>query len=80
MRYNRAMKISRLIFIVACIIVGVWVAGLALRLVGWILNSLLYIAAVIVIIGVVRYWWENRGKSANKQSSKVIEGEVVEKK
>lgn len=74
------MKLSRVIYIIAAIIVGVWLFGLAIKLAAWLINSLLYIAAVIVIIGIVRTWWESRHKSTDKQSSKVIEGEVVDKK
>lgn len=80
MPYNRAMKLSRLIFIIAAIIVGVWVFGLLLRLGAWIINSLLYIAAVIVIIGVVRYWWESRKKSKTANTRKVVDAEIVEPK
>lgn len=68
------MKLSRVIFVIAAIIVGVWLVGLAIKLATWVINSLLYIAAVIVIIGIVRMWWENRKKS------KVIDAEVVDKK
>ena len=58
------MKLSRVIFVIAAIVVGVWLVGLAIKLAAWVINSLLYIAAVIVIIGIVRYWWENRRKSS----------------
>ena len=56
------MKLSRVIFIIAAIIVGVWLLGFVIKLAAWFINSLLYIAAVIVIIGIVRYWWESRHK------------------
>lgn len=58
--YNKRMKLSRLLFIIAVIIVGVWALGLVFKLVAWVLSSLLYIAAIIVIVGLVRYWWESR--------------------
>lgn len=74
------MKLSRLIFIIAAIIVGVWVFGLLLRLGAWIINSLLYIAAVIVIIGVVRYWWESRKKAKSTGGRKVVDAEIIDKK
>lgn len=66
------MKLSRLIYIIAVIIISVWVLGLLFKLAAWFINSLLYIAAVIVIIGLVRNWWENRKKS------KVIDAEIVD--
>lgn len=75
------MKLSRLIFIIAAIIVGVWVFGLLLRIGAWIVSSLFYIAAVIVIIGVIRYWWESRKKSQNSPSGrKVVDAEIIDKK
>jgi|GEM_PF-3141992 len=70
------MKLSRVIYIIACIIVAVWLIGLLLKLAAWFISSLLYIAAVIVIIGIVRNWWESR-KGAKR---KVIDAEIVEKK
>jgi len=75
------MKLSRVIFTIAAIIVGVWLLGLLFKIAAWFISSLLYIAAVIVIIGIVRYWWEGRKKSKRSQSSsKVIDGEIVDKK
>lgn len=56
------MKLSRVIFVIAAIIVGVWLLGLLFKLAAWFISSLLYIAAAIVIIGIVRYWWESRKK------------------
>lgn len=68
------MKLSRVIFIIAAIIVGVWLIGLMFRIAAWLISGLFYIAAIIVIIGIVRYWWETRKKS------KVIEAEIVDSK
>ena len=70
------MKLSRLIYIIALIIVGVWALGLLFKLAAWFISSLLYIAAVIVIIGLVRAWWENR----KKDNRKTIDAEIVDKK
>jgi predicted MFS family arabinose efflux permease len=64
------MKLSRLIYVIAVIIVGVWVVGLLFKLAAWFVSSLLYIAAVIVIIGLVRTWWEQRKANKNDKSSK----------
>lgn len=68
------MKLSRVIYIIAAIIVGVWLMSLLFKLAAWFISSLLYIAAIIVIIGLVRHWWESR------KNSKVIEAEIVEPK
>ena len=57
------MKLSRLIYIIAVIIIGVWAVGLLFKLAAWFVSSLLYIAAIVVIFGLVRNWWEQRKKS-----------------
>lgn len=62
------MKLTRLIFIVAVIIVGVWAVGLLLKLAAWVINSLLYIAALIVIVGLVSAYFEGRKKNRNNKN------------
>lgn len=57
------MKLSRLIFIIAAIIVGVWAFGLFLKLATWFINSLLYIAALVVIIGLIKLYFEHKKRS-----------------
>lgn len=75
------MKLSRVIFIIAAVIVGVWVLGLLIRLVGWVFESLLYIAAIIVIIGVLRYWWEKRKNSPQTDRERnAVDAEIVDDK
>ncbi len=61
------MKLTRLIFLIAAVIVSVWLFGLLLRLATWFINGLLYIAAVIVIIGLVSAYLEHRRKSSVKK-------------
>ena len=68
------MKLSRVIFIIAAIVVAVWAFGLFIKLAAWFFNSLLYIAAIIVIIGIVKMYFENR-KKAKPASSDVIDVE-----
>lgn len=58
--YTKDMKLSRVIFVIAAIIVGVWLLGLLIKLAAWFINSLLYIAADIVIIGLIRMYFEKR--------------------
>lgn len=73
------MKLSRLLFIIAAIIIGVWLFGLLLRIGAWLFSGLLYIAAIIVIIGVVRYWWESRKKTKTTASGrKVVDAEIID--
>lgn len=73
------MKLSRVIYIIACIIVGVWLLGLLLKLAAWFVSSLLYIAAIIVIIGIIRAWWESRKKEKANGNHKVVDAEIVDK-
>ena len=74
------MKLSRAIFIIATIIVGVGLLGLILKLAAWIISGLLYGAAIIVIVGIILYWWENRQKPRATKHRKVIDAEIVDKK
>ncbi len=66
MRYTISMRLSNVIFVIAFIIVGVWLLGLLFRIAAWLISGLFYIAAIIVIIGLVRYWWEARKKPVRK--------------
>lgn len=53
-------KLTQLIFTVAAVIVGVWLIALLFKLAAWIINGLLYVAAVIVIIGLVNAYLQGR--------------------
>lgn len=57
------MKLSRVIFAIAAIIVGVWVLGLLFKLAAWVIDSLLYIAALVLIIGLISMYLESRKKA-----------------
>ena len=57
------MKLSRLIFIIAAVIVGAWLLGLVFKAAAWLLEGLLYIAAIIVIIGLIRMFIEQKKKT-----------------
>lgn len=57
------MKVSQLIFTIAAIIVGVWLLGLVLKLAAWLISGLLYVAAIVVGIGLVLAYIENRKKN-----------------
>lgn len=56
------MKLSRLVFIIAAVIVGVWLLGLLLKAAAWLINGLVYIAAIILIIGLIGRYLEKRRK------------------
>jgi predicted MFS family arabinose efflux permease len=54
------MKVSRLIFVIASIIIGVWLLGLVFRFAAWLINGLLYVAAIVVIVGLIAAFIEQR--------------------
>ncbi len=54
------MKITRLIFAIAVIIVAVWLLGLILKLAAWLISGLFYVAAIIVIIGLISLYIESK--------------------
>lgn len=66
MCYTTTMKISRLIFLIAAIVVGVWLLGIAFKLAAWLINGLLYVAAVVVIIGLVSAYFDSRRTPTKK--------------
>ena len=56
------MKITQLIFVIAIIIVAVWFIGLVLKIAAWLISGLFYLAAIIVIIGLVMSFIESKKK------------------
>ncbi|MDO4712301.1 MAG: hypothetical protein Q4B05_00070 [Candidatus Saccharibacteria bacterium] len=54
------MKLTKLIFSIAVIIVFVWVLGLVFKFAAWLINGLLYVAAIVVIIGMITAFIEQR--------------------
>lgn len=54
------MKVTRLVFLIAAVIVGAWLLGLVFKLAAWLINGLLYVAAIIAIIGLVSAYLESR--------------------
>lgn len=68
------MKLGRLIFIIAAVIVGVWLLGLLFKAAAWLINGLVYIAAIIVIIGLIVTFINSRHKPKKPfDSSNVID-------
>lgn len=56
----RSMKITRLIFIIAAVIVAAWLLSLIFKLAAWVISGLVSVAAIIVIIGLVAGFVESR--------------------
>ncbi len=59
------MKVTRLIYIIAVIIIAAWLLSLVFKLAAWLINGLIYVAAIVIIIGLVATFIESR-KSQNK--------------
>lgn len=57
------MKLSQLIFTIASIVIGVWLLGLIFKLAAWLISGLLYVAAIVVGIGLVLAYIESRKKN-----------------
>jgi len=60
------MKTSRLIFLIAAVVIGVWLLGLIFKLAAWLINGLLYVAAIIVIIGLISAYIDSRKRPTKK--------------
>ena len=54
------MKLSRLIYVIAIIIIAAWLLGLVFRFAAWLINGLLYVAAIVLIIGLIANYLERR--------------------
>lgn len=54
--------LTRLIFSIAAIVVVVWLVAQIFNIVTWLINGLLYVAAVIVIIGLISAYVQRRSK------------------
>lgn len=57
--------LTRLIFSIAAIVVVVWLVAQIFNIVTWLINGLLYVAAVIVIIGLISAYVQRRSKPAS---------------
>lgn len=60
------MKLQRLIFLIAAVVIGVWLLGLVFKLAAWLINGLLYVAAIIVIIGLISAFLDSRKTPTKK--------------
>lgn len=60
------MKTSRLVFLIAAIVICAWLLGLVLKFAAWLINGLLYVAAIIVIIGLISAYIDSRKTPTKK--------------
>lgn len=59
--YTKDMnRLTQLIFTIAVIVVGVWLLALVFRLATWMINGLLYVAAVVIIVGLISAYVQGR--------------------
>lgn len=58
--YTKRMKLSQLIFTIASVIIAVWLLGLIFKFAAWLISGLLYVAAIVVAIGLVMAYIESR--------------------
>lgn len=53
-------KISQIILSIALIVLVTWVLGVVFKLAAWLINGLLYVAAVVVIIWLITLFIESK--------------------
>ncbi len=53
-------RLTQFIFTIAVIVVGVWLLALVFRLATWMINGLLYVAAVVIIVGLISAYVQGR--------------------
>ena len=51
--YNGYMSFPKLIYSIAVLVIIAWVLSLVFRLAAWLINGLLYVAVLVVIIGLI---------------------------
>lgn len=51
--YNGYMSFPKLIYSIAVLVIIAWVLSMVFRLTAWLINGLLYVAVLVVIIGLI---------------------------
>ena len=51
--YNGYMSFPKLIYSIAVLVIIAWVLSMVFRLAAWLINGLLYVAVLVVIIGLI---------------------------
>lgn len=51
--YNEYMSFPKLIYSIAVLVIIAWVLSMVFRLAAWLINGLLYVAVLVVIIGLI---------------------------
>ena len=57
-----SMKLNQLLFIIAAIIVGAWLLAMLFKIAAWVINGLVYIAAIVLIVGFITMYLQRRKK------------------
>lgn len=53
---------TRLVFSIASLVIIVWILGLVFKFAAWLINGLLYVAAIVVIVGLISAYLQQRKK------------------
>ena len=51
--YNGYMSFPKLIYSIAVLVIIAWVLSMVFRFAAWLINGLLYVAILVVIIGLI---------------------------
>lgn len=51
--YNEYMSFPKLIYSIAVLVIIAWVLSVVFRLAAWLINGLLYVAILVIIIGLI---------------------------
>lgn len=51
--YNGHMSFPKLIYSIAVLVIIAWILSMVFRLAAWLINGLLYVAILVVIIGLI---------------------------
>lgn len=54
------MTVSKLIYLIAVLVIAVWLLGIVFRFAAWLVSGLLYIALIIVIAGLILQFIEQQ--------------------
>lgn len=47
------MKLNQLLFVIAAIVIGAWLLAMIFKIAAWLINGLVYLAAIVLIIGII---------------------------
>jgi uncharacterized oligopeptide transporter (OPT) family protein len=54
------MKLRNILFSIATALIALWVLGVVLKIAGWFIHVVIMIAAILIIIGIIRVFIDNK--------------------